>query len=109
MVGFVHFSNFLIPSEKYYNLQSCWITLYYLAVSGPSQQDQVLPVHEADVVERGVVPKRLCVLPGIGQEASSSITKGKVPKSVKIMTVSRRGGSGAGERKGTGDVKFHVF
>ena len=28
MVGFVHFSNFLIPSEKYYNLQSCWITLY---------------------------------------------------------------------------------
>ena len=29
MVGFVHFSNFLIPSEKYYNLQSCWITLYH--------------------------------------------------------------------------------
>ena len=28
MVGFVHFSNFLIPSEKYYNLQSYWITLY---------------------------------------------------------------------------------
>ena len=28
MVGFVHFSNFLLPSEKYYNLQSCWITLY---------------------------------------------------------------------------------
>ena len=28
MVGFVHFSNFLIPSEKYYNSQSCWITLY---------------------------------------------------------------------------------
>ena len=28
MVGFVHFSNFFIPSEKYYNLQSCWITLY---------------------------------------------------------------------------------
>ena len=28
MVGFVHFSNFLIPSEKYYKLQSCWITLY---------------------------------------------------------------------------------
>ena len=28
MVGFVYFSNFLIPSEKYYNLQSCWITLY---------------------------------------------------------------------------------
>ena len=28
MVGFVHFSNFLIPSEKYYNLQSFWITLY---------------------------------------------------------------------------------
>ena len=27
MVGFVHFSNFLIPSEKYYKLQSCWITL----------------------------------------------------------------------------------
>ena len=27
MVGFVHFSNFLILSEKYYNLQSCWITL----------------------------------------------------------------------------------
>ena len=25
MVGFVHFSNFLIPSEKYYKLQSCWI------------------------------------------------------------------------------------
>ena len=30
MVGFVHFSNFLIPSEKYYKLQSCWITLYFL-------------------------------------------------------------------------------
>ena len=29
MVGFVHFSNFLIPSEKYYKLQSCWITLYH--------------------------------------------------------------------------------
>ena len=29
MVGFVHFSNFLIPSEKYYKLQSCWITLYF--------------------------------------------------------------------------------
>ena len=29
MVGFVHFSNFLIPSEKYYNSQSFWITLYY--------------------------------------------------------------------------------
>ena len=28
MVGFVHFSNFLIPSEKYYKLQFCWITLY---------------------------------------------------------------------------------
>ena len=28
MVGFVHFSNFLIPSEKDYNLQSCWISLY---------------------------------------------------------------------------------
>ena len=28
MVGFVHFSNFLIPSEKYYNSQSFWITLY---------------------------------------------------------------------------------
>ena len=28
MVGFVHFSNFLILSEKYYKLQSCWITLY---------------------------------------------------------------------------------
>ena len=28
MVGSVHFSNFLIPSEKYYKLQSCWITLY---------------------------------------------------------------------------------
>ena len=27
MVWFVHFSNFLIPSEKYYKLQSCWITL----------------------------------------------------------------------------------
>ena len=26
MVGFLHFSNILIPSEKYYNLQSCWIT-----------------------------------------------------------------------------------
>ena len=91
MVGFVHFPIFFIPSEKYYNLQSCWITLYYLAVSGPSQQDQVLPVHEAHVVKRGVVPKRLCVLPGIGQEASSSITKGKVPKSVKVMTFSRGG------------------
>ena len=30
MVGFVHFSNFLIPSEKYYNSQSCWITLYQI-------------------------------------------------------------------------------
>ena len=30
MVGFVHFSNFFIPSEKYYKLQSCWITLYYI-------------------------------------------------------------------------------
>ena len=29
MVGFVHFSNFFIPSEKYYKLQSCWIALYY--------------------------------------------------------------------------------
>ena len=29
MVGFVHFSNFFIPSEEYYNLQSCWITLYH--------------------------------------------------------------------------------
>ena len=29
MVGFVHFSTFLIPSEKYFNLQSCWITLYH--------------------------------------------------------------------------------
>ena len=28
MVGLVHFSNFLILSEKYYKLQSCWITLY---------------------------------------------------------------------------------
>ena len=28
MAGFVHFSNFLIPSEKYYNSQSFWITLY---------------------------------------------------------------------------------
>ena len=28
MVGFVHFSIFFIPSEKYYKLQSCWITLY---------------------------------------------------------------------------------
>ena len=31
MAGFVHFSNFLIPSEKYYNSQSCWITLYVCA------------------------------------------------------------------------------
>ena len=31
MVGFVHFSNFLIPSEKYYKLQSCWITLYFVS------------------------------------------------------------------------------
>ena len=30
MVGFVHFSNFFIPSEKYYKLQSCWITLYQI-------------------------------------------------------------------------------
>ena len=29
MVGLVHFSNFLIASEKYYKLQSYWITLYY--------------------------------------------------------------------------------
>ena len=29
MVGLLHFSNFFIPSEKYYNLQSCWITLYH--------------------------------------------------------------------------------
>ena len=29
MVGFVHFSNFFIPSEKYYKLQSCWITLHF--------------------------------------------------------------------------------
>ena len=34
MVGFVHFSNFFIPSEKYYKLQSCWITLY-LHIYGP--------------------------------------------------------------------------
>ena len=30
MVVFVHFSNYFIPSEKYYKLQSCWITLYQL-------------------------------------------------------------------------------
>ena len=34
MVGFVHFSNFLIPSEKYYNLQSYWITLYTVVLHG---------------------------------------------------------------------------
>ena len=31
MAGFVHFSYFLIPSEKYYNSQSFWITLYLFA------------------------------------------------------------------------------
>ena len=43
MVGFVHFSNFLIPSEKYYKLQSCWITLYQSLRINPhqKQQDQV--------------------------------------------------------------------
>ena len=32
MAGLVHFSNFLIPSEKYYKLQSCWITLYIIEI-----------------------------------------------------------------------------
>ena len=39
MVGFVHFSNFLIPSEKYYKLQSCWITLYYAFDIGEKEGD----------------------------------------------------------------------
>ena len=34
MVGFVHFSNLLIPSEKYYNSQSFWITLYLNIAKG---------------------------------------------------------------------------
>ena len=33
LVGFVHFSHFLIRSETYYNLQSCWITLYHIIQS----------------------------------------------------------------------------
>ena len=32
IIGFVQFLIFLVPSEKYYKLQSCWITLYYIFV-----------------------------------------------------------------------------
>ena len=48
MVGFVLFSNFLIPSEKYHNLQSCWITLYTKEkpkISPRQAQNMPLPIH----------------------------------------------------------------
>ena len=61
MVGFVHFSNFFIPSEKYYKLQSCWITLYLLRSIVKAQKAELrfLDLPSGDVftnTSRAVLP-----------------------------------------------------